>query len=65
MTLTDGLVIIAVFGGFGFLIWSSLVKKNHPIVDKVKQWVSKPKEKLDSFKDDPNYQQPNIERKIY
>lgn len=64
MTLSELLTILLVFGGFGFLIWSRLVKRNHPIVAKVQGWLSKPKEKLEMI--DPNkWQQPNIEKKIY
>ncbi|KKN59023.1 hypothetical protein LCGC14_0545780 [marine sediment metagenome] len=64
MTLVELLTVILVFAGFGFLIWSRLVQRNHPIVTKVKEWMSKPKEKpviIDSNK----WQQPNIEKKIY
>ena len=63
--LVDALVIISVFGGFGFLIWSRLVKKNHPIVGKVQQWLSKPKEKIISLSEQERWQQPNIDKKIF
>lgn len=64
MTLAELLTVILVFAGFGFLIWSRLVQRNHPIVDKVKEWMSKPKEKLEKI-DSDKWQQPNIEKKIY
>ena len=65
MTLTDAFVIIAVFGSFGFLIWSRLVKRNHPIVEKVYEMLRKPKEKIQNLTEAERWQQPNIERKIY
>lgn len=65
MTLIDGLVIIAVFGAFGFLIWSRLVQRNHPIVAKVYGWLSKPKEKIISLTEEEKWQQPSIDKRIY
>ncbi len=65
MSLTDAVVIIGVFGSFGFLIWSRLVKRNHPIVAKVYEMLSKPKEKVISLTEQEKWQQPNIEKKIY
>ena len=64
MTLAELLTVVLVLGGFGFLIWSRLVQRNHPIVTKVKEWMSKPKEKLEII-DSDKWQQPNIEKKIY
>ncbi len=64
MTLAELFTVVAVFGGFAFLIWSRLVKKNHPIVAKVQGWMSKPKQKLEDLSSE-KWQQPNIERKIY
>ena len=64
MTLAEIFTVILVLGGFGFLIWSRLVQRKHPIVAKVQEWMSKPKEKMKII--DPNkWQQPNIEKKIY
>ena len=65
MTLSQIFTVIAVFGGFGFLIWSRLVKRNHPIVAKVQELMKKPKEKIIDITQSENWQQPNIERKIY
>ncbi len=65
MTLSQLFTVLAVFGGFGFLIWSRLVKRNHPIVAKVQGWMSKPKEKIENLKEGENWQTPNIERRIY
>ncbi len=65
MTLTDAIVIISVFGAFGFLIYSRLVQRNHPIVAKVQEWLSKPKEKIERLTESERWQQPNIEKKIY
>ncbi len=65
MTLVDALVIIGVFGAFSFLIWSKLVSRNHPVVDKVKQWINKPKEKMISLSEHEKWQQPNIDKKIF
>lgn len=65
MTLGELLTIILVFGGFGFLIWSRLVRKNHPIVAKVQEWMKKPKDKTEDLNESESWQQPNIERKIY
>jgi len=64
MSFTDLLVVLAVFGGFGFLIWSRLVKKNHPIVEKIKEMMRK-KSKSESYKEEDKWQQPNIEKRIY
>ncbi len=64
MTLSQIFTVLAVFGGFGFLIWSRLVQRNHPIVAKVKEWMSTPKEKIEEM-DPDKWQQPNIEKKIY
>ena len=64
MSLTDLLVIILVFGGFGFMIWSRLVKRDHPVVQKVKEMFKK-KEEREKFIDESKWQQPNIEKKIY
>ena len=44
MTLSQVFTVLAVFGGFGFLIWSRLVKRNHPIVHKVHEWTRKKKQ---------------------
>ena len=65
MILVEIFTVLAVFGGFGFLIWSRLVQRNHPIVAKVQEWMKKPKEKLENLKESEGWQQPNIERKIY
>ncbi|HEC39520.1 hypothetical protein LCGC14_0538270 [marine sediment metagenome] len=65
MTLVDALVIILIFGSFAILIWSRLVKRNHPIVPKIQGWLSNPKEKIESLSESEKWQQPNIERKIY
>ncbi len=65
MTFTDGLVVIGVFGAFGFMIWSRLVKRGHPIVQKTKDFLAK-KDKTDIIKtNDSKWQSPHIERKIY
>ena len=37
MGFTDGLVVLAVLGGFGFMIYSQLAKKN----PKINEWVQK------------------------
>ncbi len=65
MVLTDALVILVIFGSFAFLIWSRLVQRNHPIVAKVKEMMSKPKEKIIDPQGSESWQQPNIDRKIY
>lgn len=64
-TLAQAFTVIAVFGGFGFLIWSRLVKRNHPIIHKIQDWTRKPKEKIQSLTESKEWQHPNIERKIY
>ena len=64
MALTDLLVVLAIFGGFGFLMWSRLVKKNHPIVDKIKEIMTK-KSKIERYNEEDKWQQPNIEKRIY
>lgn len=64
MTLSQILTVILVLGGFAFLIWSRLVKRNHPVVAKLQEWMRKPKEKLERI-DSDKWQQPNIEKKIY
>ncbi len=65
MTLSQGITIIAIFGAFAFLIWSRLVQRKHPIVAKVQEWMRKPKEKSQDLTESKEWQQPNIERKIY
>ncbi len=65
MTLVDALVIISIFGGFGLLMWGRLVKRNHPIVDKIKQLLSKPKERMANISEQDKWQQPNIDKKIF
>ena len=44
MTLIDGLVVIGIFIGFGFLIISHLKKKNPNLLEGIKTWF---KEKPD------------------
>ena len=69
MTLIDvlinTLIILTVFGSFGFLIWSKLVKRNHPIVAKVYEMLNKPKEKIITLTEQEKWQQPNIDKKIF
>ncbi len=65
MSVTDILVTFLVFAIFGFMIWSSLVKKNHPIVDKIKEWTSTPKEKVRELTEAERWQHPSIDKKIY
>ena len=65
MTLAELFTLLAVFGGFGFLIWSRLVKRNHPIVAKIQELMKKPKEKIEKLTESESWQQPNIERRIY
>lgn len=65
MTIAQVFTVLAVFGGFGFLIWSRLVQRNHPIVSKVQEWMSKPKEKIENLTESESWQHPNIERRIY
>ena len=65
MTIEQVITVFAVFGGFAFLIWSSLVKRNHPIVAKIQEWMSTPKEKIEKITESESWQQPNIERRIY
>lgn len=64
MALMDLLVVVLVFGGFGFMIWSRLVKRNHPIIQKAKDLFNK-KEIKEKLIDESKWQHPNIERKIY
>ncbi len=65
MTLVDGLVVIAVLGAFGYLVYSKLVQRNHPILQKSKDFFKKKPEVEISMMEDNKWQQPNIERKIY
>lgn len=65
MTLVDGLVAISVLGAFGYLIYSKLVQRNHPILQKSKDFFKKKEEVNISIIDENKWQQPNIERKIY
>ena len=37
MGITDGLVVLAILGGFGFMIYAQLAKKN----PKINEWVQK------------------------
>lgn len=60
----DLLVVVLVFGGFGFMIWSRLVNRNHPIVEKIKEMFKK-KDEREKIIDESKWQQPNIEKKIY
>lgn len=65
MTLSQVFTVLAVFGGFGFMIWSKLVQRNHPIVQKVRDLISKSKEKTKEVVDiDSKWQPPVLERKI-
>jgi len=64
MVLTEGLTVVAVFAGFGLLIWSRLVKRNSPIIQKIRDWTTskKVKEVYDEAKE--QWYPPSIERKI-
>ncbi len=64
MGIADVITVLAVFGGFGLLIWSRLVKKNHPIVDKVRVMFKSKVEKEDLISQEEKWLQPHIERKI-
>ncbi len=65
MTFTDALVVLGVLGSFAFLIWSRLVQRKHPIVAKVQEMLSKPKEKVQSLSESERWQRPDIDKKIY
>lgn len=64
MALTDGLIVIGVFAGFGLLIWGRLNKRNSPILIKIKEFMQKPKEKLEELEGKDAWYPPSIERKI-
>lgn len=43
MTLTDGLVVLGVFGSIFYMIWAKLEQKNHGITIKAREWLKKTK----------------------
>ncbi len=64
MALIDGLVVLSVLSGFGYLIYSRLVQRNHPIIQKSKDFFKK-KPESEGYKQEDKWNPPNIERKIY
>jgi len=43
MTLTDGLTVLGVFAGIGYMIWAKLESKNSGITQKTREWFRKRK----------------------
>ncbi len=65
MGISDALVVMAVFAVFGFMIYSKLVKRNHPIIGKVKDLMrTKEKVEKESEMESSLWMTPHIERKI-
>ena len=46
MVLMEGLTVIAVLLGFGFLIFTRLNQSKHPLIPKVKEWLAKKPEEV-------------------
>lgn len=46
MVFTEGLTVIAVLIAFGYLILSRLDKSNHPLIPKIKEWMTKKPEEI-------------------
>ena len=65
IALTDGLVVIAVLCGFGYLIYSRLVKTNHPILQRGKEYFQRKKDIDEELKEDEKWNAPTIEKRIY
>lgn len=57
MTLTDGLIVLGVIAGFGYLIYVKLRSKNSPINEKIKELFQKTKEKKQEYSDPGKWQQ--------
>ncbi len=64
MGLLDGLIVLGVFAGFGLLIWSKLVRRNSPVIQKIKDWFTSKKIMERTIKDKDQWYPPSIERKI-
>lgn len=63
MPLLDGLIVLGIFGGFGLLMWARLVKSKHPIVQKTKDWISKPLKDKESNLENETMQQIYTEKR--
>lgn len=64
MALLDGVIVLGVFGGFGLLIWSKLVRRNSPVIQKMKDWFTSKKIMERKITDKDQWYPPSIERKI-
>lgn len=60
MAITDILVVIAVFVGFGVLIISKLRTKNPKRYEAIMEWVKDAKNIKESFKKKEMIQSPNL-----
>ncbi len=64
MTLFDGLIVLGIFAGFGFIVWSKLNKKNHPVIEKTREYFRKKNIIKPDLSESEKWKQPMIERKI-
>lgn len=58
MSIFDGLVILGVFGGLGYVLLSKMHKDNPLLIGRIKEWINK--------KESPKSQQnPDEIRQVY
>lgn len=61
MTLFDVVVVLSVFGFFGYIIFAKMYKSNPELIDRIRGWLKK-KEEVEKPKEDIT-QQVYIEKR--
>lgn len=64
MSLVDGLMVLAIFIGFGVMIYSRLNRKNASVVIKAREYFKKKNIIKPDLSESDKWKQPMIERKI-
>ena len=63
MTLTDGLIVLSIFGIFGYVMWMKLREKNSPITEKTREWMQKVQKRKIEVQDVGKWQQTHSEKR--
>lgn len=65
MALTDALVVLGVFVGFGYIIFAQVNKKNPELIERIKSWIKEKKELPDLNENENMERIYNERRKIF
>lgn len=63
MTLTDGLIVLSVFGIFGYIMWMKFREKNSPLTQKTREWIQKAQKRKIEIQDVGKWQQTHSEKR--